>query len=120
MSVLKDDIKTISELWGASIYAQKTAEEIEFTYCAIGIIKNYGTVIETKNFYFTSRDLSTKYFYDSTLDKEYRINDSLTVFYSGSKDKCIEWLERKREEMILYHESCYKRLLESEIKEREQ
>lgn len=119
MSVLKYDIKTISELWGASIYVPKTAEEIKFTYCAIEIIKNFETVVETKNFYFISRNLSTKHFYDSMLDKEYIINDFLTVFYSGSKNKCIEWLEKKREEMISYHESCYKRLLESGIKEKE-
>ena len=118
MSVLKDDVKTISELWGASIYFPKSEGDIRFNYSAIEVKRNTDTTIETNNPYFISKDISTCYFDKLMLDKVYKISDSLTVFYSESKDKCIEWLEKKREGMILYHGSCYKRLLESEIKEK--
>ena len=74
-------------------------------------------MLEMENFYFTSINVSTKYFEHGMLEKEYKISDTLKVFYSQSKDKCVEWLQENRDKLVNEYKSCYERLLKSEIKE---
>ena len=90
------ELKDIKELYGAHVRFPKTAEEIVFNYSAMKIKKHYDTMLEMKYPYFTDRNNSTRYFEESMLDREYKITDELTVFYSADKGKCVDWLTEKR------------------------
>ena len=73
-----------------------------------------------KHCYFTSKNVSTRYFEKNMLEKEYEISDSLKVYYSQSKEKCLEWLQKKRDELIHDYKFNYERLLKSEIREKKE
>lgn len=109
-------MKTIKELWSAEVYFPQIAGEVKFSYSNMEIKKRYPTVIETKHSYFTSNNVSINFFDETMLEKEYEISDLLTVFYSASEDKCIEWLNTKRENLIRDYKFNYERLLESKVK----
>lgn len=64
-------MEDIKELYGAYVRFPKADEEIVFNYSAMEIIKQYPSMIETKNYYFTDRNNSTKYFEKSMLEREY-------------------------------------------------
>ena len=70
-----------------------------------------------KHWYFTSKNVSTKYFEKNMLEREYEISDSFNVYYSQSKEKCFQALQKNRDELIQDYKFNYERLLESEIKE---
>lgn len=78
--------------------------------------------IELRYPYFVSSNNSTKYMTSNYMDTELKISDKLTCFYSRSKDACTDWITRKRQEMLEYHERMYNLLKDSSIeynKERE-
>lgn len=107
----------IKELFGAWSMIPNTTGEVEFCYSRMEITEIYPTRIETKGYYFTSRNHSTRYFDESNLDKEYKITDELTVFYSDEKSKCVEWLKKKRDGLLIYHKDLYERIQRSEIRD---
>ena len=112
--------ENIKELWGAHIYFPKENEEIKFSYSSMEIVRHYPGVVEMCYSYFTDRNNSTHYFEKSMLDREYEITDELTVFYSASKEKCVEWLQNKRASLLQSYKTNYERLENSEIKEVEE
>lgn len=107
----------IEKMYGAYISFSQVAGKVEFNYLEMEIAKKYPDMIELKHPYFTSRNFSTHYFEKNMLDREYDITDSLTCYYSESKEKCIEWLTNKRNDLIKSYEYNYKRLVKSEVKE---
>lgn len=111
------ELKDIKELYGAHVRFPKGEEEIVFAYSAMEIARNYPSLIETKHYYFTDRNHSTRYFDEGMLDQEYRITDELTVFYSADKEKCIGWLEEKRNAYLSEYKSGLQRLEQSSIQE---
>lgn len=117
MSVLNENTK---ELWGAWIRFPQITGGIEFNYSPMEVVKQYPLAFEMRYSYFTSSTYSTRYFEKSMLDKEYEITNELTVFYSISKEKCAEWLENKRNELLQSYKLNYERLQKSEIKEVEE
>lgn len=112
--------ESIKELWGAWIRFPQIAGDIEFNYSSMEVVKQYPLALEMRYPYFTSRTYSTRYFEKGMLDKEYEITNELTVFYSVNKDKCIEWLDNKRKELLQSYKLNYERLEKSEIKEVEE
>lgn len=111
------ELKDIKELYGAHVRFPKSEQEIVFAYSAMEIIRNYPSAIETKHYYFTDINHSTRYFDESMLDREYRITDELTVFYSADKDKCVNWLTEKRNAYFSEYRSGLRRLEQSSIQE---
>lgn len=112
--------ENIKELWGAWIRFPKEEGDIEFNYSPMEIARHYPDMLEMRYPYFTSSTYSTRYFEKGMLDKEYEITKELTVFYSTSKEKCIEWLGNKRGMLLQSYKFNYKRLEKSEIKEVEE
>lgn len=110
--------KGIKELYSAWVKFPKSDEEIVFAYSAMEIKTRYDTMLEMRYPYFTDRNNSTRYFEKSMLEKEYRITDELKVFYSASKEKCIEWLTQERNKIIELYRRDLQRLEQSEIKEK--
>lgn len=107
----------IDKMYSACIKFPQVAGDIEFRYSEMEIVKKYPDMAELKYPYFTSNNCSTRYFKNNMLNKEYKITDSLTCYYSESKEKCIEWLTKKRNDLIKSYEYNYKRLVKSEVKE---
>lgn len=107
----------IEKMYCAYIKFPQVAGDIEFNYSEMEIAKKYPDMLEMKHCYFTRRNTSTRYFENNMLNKEYKITDSLTCYYSESKEKCIEWLTSKRNDLIKSYEYDYKRLIKSEVKE---
>lgn len=107
----------IKELYGAHVRFPKTEEEIVFAYSAMEITKCYPFAIETKYPYFINRDNSTRYFEEGMLDREYKITDELTVFYSADKGKCVDWLIDKRNAYLAEYRNGLQRLERSNIRE---
>lgn len=110
-------MKDIKELYGAHVRFPKTDKEIVFNYSAMEITRHYPSVIETKHYYFTDRNHSTRYFDEDMLDLEYKITDELTVFYSADKGKCVDWLKEKRNAYISAYKNGLQRLERSNIQE---
>lgn len=110
-------MEDIKELYGAYVRFPKADGEIVFNYSAMEITRHYPSVIETKHYYFTDRDHSTKYFEPGMLDREYKITDELTVFYSADKGKCVDWLIEKRNAYLAAYRSGLQRLERSNIRE---
>ena len=108
----------VKEIYGAYIRFPQVAGDIEFNYSNMEISKRYPDMLEMKHYYFTSRNTSTRYFEKRMLEKEYEISNELTVFYSESKEKCIEWLANKRNTLLESYKYNYERLEKSEIKEK--
>lgn len=104
-------------IYGACIKFPQVSGNIEFEYFEMEIVKEYPEVVELKYPYFISNNCSTRYFDNDMFDKEYKITDSLTCYYSESKEKCIDWLTIKRSDLIKCYEYDYKRLVKSEVKE---
>ena len=111
------ELKDIKELYGAHVRFPKTAEEIVFNYSAMKIKKHYDTMLEMKYPYFTDRNNSTRYFEESMLDRDYKITDELTVFYSADKGKCVDWLTEKRNAYFAEYRNGLQRLEQSNIRE---
>lgn len=114
----KESMKDIKELWGAWVRFPKSDEKIVFAYSPMEIKQNYDLALEMKYPYFISRNNSTRYFENDMLEKEYRITDELKVFYSASKEKCVEWLKKERSSIIELYRRDLQRLEQSEIKEK--
>lgn len=112
--------ENIKELWGAWVRFPQIAGDIEFNYSPMEVVKQYPLAIEMRYPYFISRNNSTRYFEKGMFDKEYEITNELTVFYSASKEKCVEWLENKRDTLLQSYKFNYERLKKSEIKEVEE
>lgn len=115
-----DSMDDVKELFGAYIRFPQTAGNIEFSYSSMEINKRYPNMLEMKHYYFTSRNVSTRYFEKNMLEKEYEISDSSKAYYSKSKEKCIEWLQKNRDELIHDYKFNYERLLKSEIREKKE
>ena len=115
-----DSMDDVKELFVACVRFPQIAGNIEFNYSSMEINKRYPNMLEMKHYYFTSSNVSTRYFEKNMLEKEYKISDSLKVYYSQSKEKCLEWLQRKRDELIHDYEFNYERLLKSEIREKKE
>lgn len=111
-------MKNIEHLYGAYILFPKISGEIEFKYFEMKIKNRYDRCIETVYPYFTSRHYSTYYFEKDMLDKDLKITDELTVFYSDSKEKCIIWLTAEREKLYKSFEYDFMRLKESKVEEK--
>lgn len=107
----------IKELYGAYNKFPRIAGDIEFNFFTMEINKIYPDMVETKHLHLTSRNYSTRYFEKSMLDKEYKISDELTVFYSERKENCIKWLNDRRNSLVQSYKYDYERLNKSEIKE---
>ena len=114
---MKNTMYDVEDIYVAYIKFQQVAGEIEFNYSVMELEKRYSDMLEMKHCYFTSKNVSTRYFEKNMLEREYEISDSLKVYYSQSKEKCIEWLQKNRDELIHDYKFNYERLLKSEIKE---
>lgn len=110
-------MEDVKELYGAHVRFPKSDEEIVFNYSAMEITRYYPGVIETKHYYFTDRNNSTRYFEKGMLDREYKITDELTVFYSTDKGKCVDWLTEKRNAYLATYRNGLQRLEKSNIRE---
>lgn len=110
-------MEEVKELYGAHVRFPKADGEIVFNYCAMEIARHYPSVLETKHYYFTDRNHSTRYFEKGMLDKEYEITDELTVFYSADKSKCVDWLIKKRNAYLVAYRDRLQRLEQSNIRE---
>ena len=105
-------------LYGAYIKFPQVTGDIEFNYSAMEIVKvNDDETLQTRYPYFISRSYSTKFFDKSILDKEFDVTESLTVFYSKDKQSCIDWLNKRRNELLESYKYNYERLSKSEVKE---
>ena len=107
----------IEKMYCAYISFPQVAGKIEFNYSVMEMEKRYQDMLEMKHCYFTSKNVSTRYFEKNMLEREYEISDSLKVYYSQSKEKCIEWLQKNLDELIHDYKFDYERLFKSEIKE---
>lgn len=114
---MKNTMYDVEDIYAAYIKFPQVAGKIEFNYSVMEMEKRYPDMLEMKHYYFTSKNVSTKYFEKNMLEKEYEISDSLKIYYSQSKEKCIEWLQKNRDELIHDYKFNYERLLKSEIKE---
>lgn len=114
--------ENIKELWGAWIKFPQIAGDIEFNYSPMQVVEYHGddNVFEMRYPYFVSGVQSTKYFSGIMLEHEFKITDEMTVFYSASKEKCIEWLKKNRDTLLQFYKFNYERLEKSEIKEVEE
>lgn len=114
--------ENIKELWGAWVKFPQVAGDIEFNYSPMEVEKYHDNdcVIEMKYPYFVSGVQSTKYFSERMLGHEFKITDEMKVFYSASKEKCVEWLQNKRTSLLQSYKINYERLEKSEIKEVEE
>lgn len=110
--------KDVKEIYGACVCFPKGGGEIKFNYSAMEVKKCYPAMLELQHPYFISRNNSTHYFGKRMFDKEYEITDELTVFYSESKEKCVEWLKSKREEFLRSYKINLERLEKSEVREK--
>lgn len=69
-------------------------------------------------YYFISREYSTSYFAGKSgnrIDKEYEISNDIKVYYSTNKQKCIDWILKKRAELEEYAKKLNDRLSDSKI-----
>lgn len=107
----------MKNIFGACIKFPQVSGDILFEYFEMEIVKKYPDMIKLKHPYFISHNYSTHYFEKNMFDKEYEITDSLTCYYSESKEKCIDWLTKKRIDLLKCYEFNYKRLVKSEVKE---
>ena len=112
--------ENIKELWGAWVKFPQAAGDVEFNYSPMEVAKQYQLALEMRYPYFINQNNSTRYFEESMLDKEYEITNELMVFYSANKDKCVEWLQNKRDMLLQSYKFNYERLEKSEIKEVEE
>lgn len=103
------------KLYGAYIRFPQNDGEILFRYSEMKVKKEYPEMIECEHSYFVSKCHSTRFFDNSMLNKEYQITDVLSAFYSEKEEKCIDWLERKRNELLQRYKSVFERLQKSEI-----
>lgn len=110
-------MEKIKELYGAHVRFPKADEEIVFNYSAMEVLKQYPLMLEMRYPYFTDRNNSTRYFDEGMLDREYKITDELTVFYSADKGKCIDWLTEKRNTYLAVYRNGLQRLEQSNIRE---
>ena len=110
-------MKKIEKIYVAYIKFPQIAGDIKFDYSEIQIVRRYNDMVEVEGYYFTSMHHSTRYFDRTMLDVEYKITDSLTCYYSDSKEKCIEWLSNKRADLLKSYEFNYNRLKKSIVKE---
>lgn len=111
-------MKDIEHLYGAYIRFPKVSGKIEFKYSEMEIKNRHDRCIETTHPYFTSRDYSTSYFGKDMLNKDLKITDELTVFYSESKERCITWLTDEREKLYKSCEYDFMRLKDSKVEEK--
>lgn len=112
------ELRDVKELYGAWISFPIGEKEIVFAHSPMEIEQRYGRAIVTKHPYFTNRNYSTKHFEEDMLEKEYRISETLRIFYSVSKEKCIEWLSKERERLIRQYRADLNRIKSSEITEK--
>lgn len=110
-------MREIKELYGAHVRFPKADEEIVFNYSAMEVLKQYPLMLEMRYPYFTGRNNSTRYFEEGMLDREYKITDELTVFYSADKGKCVDWLIEKRNAYLSAYRNGLQRLERSNIRE---
>lgn len=110
-------MREIKNLYSACVKFPQIAGDIEFKYSEMKIARRYPDMLEVDGYYFTSKLHSTRYFDKKMLDVEYKITDSLICYYSDSKEKCIEWLNNKRADLLKLYEFDYKRLKKSVVKE---
>ena len=114
---MKNTMYDVEDIYTAYIKFPQVAGKIEFNYSVMELEKRYPDMLEMKHCYFTSKNVSTRYFEKNMLEIEYEISDSLKIYYSQSKEKCIEWLQKNRDELIHDYKFNYERLLKSEIME---
>lgn len=114
--------ENIKELWGAWVKFPKEEGDIELNYSSMEIVKYHedDNVFEMRYPYFVSGVQSTKYFSGIMLEHEFKITDEMKVFYSISKEKCIDWLHSKRNTLLQSYKINYERLEKSEIREVEE
>lgn len=111
------DLNNINHIYGAYVFFPKSEGEIIFRYHKIHIKKRYTNVIELYNPYFVCRENSTHFFDETNMNKELEITKDLSVFYSESKDKCVEWLENCRKNFLASYRCNLMRLEQSKILE---
>lgn len=90
----------IKKLYGASIYYPKISGEIIFQYSELEIQQVSVNSIMTKSPYFVRPNYSTRFFDLDMLNKENKITESLTTFYSECEESCVLWLKEKRQDYI--------------------
>lgn len=116
---------TVKELWLASVSTPSShSDNIEFCYAPMKIKERVAetetdsAMIVTEDPYLMGAGFVTRHFYNFMLGVDYRLGDGLTVFYSDSKEECIEWLNKKRKELIAEYKDKYERFLKSQIEEK--
>lgn len=72
--------------------------------------------IELRYLYYIDNNRGTKYFAGSgnAIDCEYKLGNGC-VFYSTDKHKCMDYLMKKRKELVDYCDKVHSRLWESKI-----
>lgn len=116
---------TVKELWLAGVSTPSShSDNIKFRYAPIKIkervaeTETNSAMIVTEDPHFIGAGFATRHFYNCMLGVDYRVGDGLTIFYSDSKEECIEWLNKKREKLITEYKDKYERLLQSQIEEK--
>lgn len=110
----------IKKLYSANIYYPQFAGEIIFQYSEMEIQQVTENSIITKHPYFIRPNISTRFFDIDMLNKENKITESLTTFYSECKESCVLWLEEKRLAYIDNMKFDLVRLKKSKIVERKE
>lgn len=67
------------------------------------------------NFIKVHRDFETRCLDSSYLNKEINLSEGDAVFYSESKDACLEWLEERQRQEIKFAEYNLQRLTNAKI-----
>lgn len=121
-NVKMDNVK---ELWAAGVVTpSRYSDNIDFRYASMKIkervaeTKTNSAMIVTEDRYLIGAGFVTQHFYNCMLGVEYEIGDGFLVFYSDSKEECIEWLSKKREKLIAEYKDRYERFLRSKIEEK--
>lgn len=109
-----ESLKNTKHLYSAYFRIPKDNKAV-FKVSEIEIVKTYDTCIEVGASYFTSRNNSTRFFDSSNLNKELKISDEMTCFYSTDNNMAVTWLTDKKKTITKEAEERYNSLRCAEL-----
>lgn len=104
-----ESLKNTKHLYSAYFRIPKDDKAV-FKVSEIDIVKTYDACIEVDAPYFISRNNSTRFFDSSNLDKEFKITEEMTCFYSTDKNMAVTWLTDKKQAITKEAEERYNSL----------
>ena len=105
----------VEHIYCAYVKKPHTFGKIMLRAFEMKIANRYKTCVETVKARPVARNISTSFFGVDTLNREFKISDHLSVFYSEDFRECLDWLEIKKQILLAEYQEWLKCVKESEI-----